>query len=353
MLSSSLSEAEAEAEAATAESEPALRAKYQQLLLSLHQNKDPDPEEQPEPQGGTEDLPGPAGPGAPVRLGKPARFDKVLEAMTLADQYFSSVDNPHDFLLDGRVVHTLSRFCREEAEALSANIVDFTPKQFAAKLQGHMGHKGNVPDWAILGSGLRNWSRQVPRLTFLKGALPKDEELAHEKTPRERNRKVPTNNALKVSTQLIQQTEESEGSEGKTEFLVRSTHRQLVRLVKECGGPIQYFKFVLNPNSFGATIENIFHVSFLVKEKQARIFVHDFDGLPYIQPIRAKENVATNKADSGSDESDVEDAGGKKQVVVGLDMTTWKSLVIALKISTPAIGHSLGNLQEGSKKKRI
>ena len=36
---------------------------------------------------------------------------------------------------------------------------------------------------------------------------------------------------------------------------------------KEAGKkPVNYFKFVLNPDCFGTSIENMFHVSFLVKE---------------------------------------------------------------------------------------
>ena len=49
--------------------------------------------------------------------------------------------------------------------------------------------------------------------------------------------------------------------------------------------PIDYFELVINPQSYGHTIENIFHLAFLVKDGLVRIELSE-NGLPVVQLIK-------------------------------------------------------------------
>lgn len=51
--------------------------------------------------------------------------------------------------------------------------------------------------------------------------------------------------------------------------MVKSCFSQLVEHYKASGRkPVNFFKFVIDPDHYGNTVENIFHVSFLVKENK-------------------------------------------------------------------------------------
>jgi Nse4 C-terminal len=47
-----------------------------------------------------------------------------------------------------------------------------------------------------------------------------------------------------------------------------------------------FFRFVIHPDCFGQTVENMFYVSFLVKEGRAKVFVDPDNNLPKICPVR-------------------------------------------------------------------
>jgi len=80
--------------------------------------------------------------------------------------------------------------------------------------------------------------------------------------------------------------------ENATDKMVRSVG-QLLRQ----HSPINLFEFVINPRSFGQTIENIFYLSFNVRDARAKIEI-DGRGIPmvsFIETLNKAETEMENK----------------------------------------------------------
>ncbi len=92
-----------------------------------------------------------------------------------------------------------------------------------------------------------------------------------------------------MPTHTVQLTQ-SEESEGQTDALVTSTLRQLVAAFKANGKkPLCYFSFALDPSSFSVSVENLFHLSFLVKAFKVKVTIDEERGMPMIEPVSERE----------------------------------------------------------------
>ena len=70
-----------------------------------------------------------------------------------------------------------------------------------------------------------------------------------------------------MATQTAKTPKNTETGASLTEMLVNSTLMQLENAYEvNDRNPISYFNFVLDPQSFTKSVENMFHFSFLVKE---------------------------------------------------------------------------------------
>lgn len=89
-------------------------------------------------------------------------FSPSTLSLLQADKLLAEVDNPAEFILDGKVMAILSRLCRQEVESVSANAVRFTPDKYGRMLKAVLdlqakqredddGAKAGVEQWAALG----------------------------------------------------------------------------------------------------------------------------------------------------------------------------------------------------------
>jgi len=241
---------------------------------------------------------------------------RLLEYMTTNQALFQQVSAPQEAVLDARVLKQLSRLCRTQAEQMSANITQFNQQEFAEKLMANMGGGGiSRRKWVILGTQVKSMFKRSPCLTYLYGALDTTPPPPKERKEREPRATQATRVKDLVATKdTIMQ--EVEASDNQTEQLVQHVFKCLVAVWREGGKrPVNLFRFVIDPNSFGATIENLFHVSFLVKEGKVDIKVDEDLGLPVIIPVgkaRQGEGGAVQEM--------------KNQVVMNICMEDWETL---------------------------
>ncbi|KAK1768693.1 Non-structural maintenance of chromosomes element 4 A [Phialemonium atrogriseum] len=105
--------------------------------------------------------------------------------------------------------------------------------------------------------------------------------------------------------------------------------------LRDTGG-VDLMRFVVNPHSFGQTVENMFYVSFLIRDGYVKV---DFDknGLPALEYIEKDESEAGNPRHGAM----------RHQAVMSIDMTTWRDIVDAFDIREPMIEHRREHTESG------
>ncbi len=56
---------------------------------------------------------------------------------------------------------------------------------------------------------------------------------------------------------------------------------QITKILERQEGPINLFRFIINPHDFGQTVENMFYLSFLIRDARCA-FEQTADGEPTI-----------------------------------------------------------------------
>ncbi|KAL8706171.1 MAG: hypothetical protein Q9201_000749 [Fulgogasparrea decipioides] len=211
--------------------------------------------------------------------------------------------------------------------------------------------EGDEFDWAWLGSrACFPNSVRPPVPSFLLGPLAVQKKIRKQTQRRERLQKRDPKDAIRPEEIKAKDLEQAENSNLTT--LCRNIHKLLMEktwegqsalnevIAREAGdeefrdiarrhgladnGQMGFFPFVINPKSFGQTVENLFYVSFLIRDGDVEVGSSE-DSLPTLERRSGHEQQATGAQ--------------KHQAVFHLDFETWEDLIDAFEIEQSIIPH--------------
>ncbi|KAJ7083301.1 Nse4 C-terminal-domain-containing protein [Mycena belliarum] len=250
-----------------------------------------------------------------------------------ANELFQNVKNPQEATLDSAFLVKTATINSRKARGLKFGTGVFDVDNFITKLTAFMGgyrppedaasdnsdvEEDDAPlEWAKIGRRALAKSRRVPAMGYMLGplSLPQKQRAPHK--PREKFEK---NKKDETRPQELRE-EDIQRSENETTKNVAA-----VAAVLESVEKINLFKLVTNPASFAQSVENIFYLSFLVRDAKVAFETSEDTGEPVVFACEPP-----------SDEDRAEAVLLKRQMILEFDVATWKRAIEVFDIREPFI----------------
>ncbi|XP_036106639.1 EP300-interacting inhibitor of differentiation 3 [Molossus molossus] len=292
-----------------------IRRQYRQLIHSVQQNR--------------EDIVNTAS-------------DSLTEALEEANVLFDAVSRTREAALDAQFLVLASDLGKEKAKQLNSDMSFFNQVAFCDFLFVFVGlnwmeageHELSGCDdnialsfWETVHKEATSWTVQAETFHFIFGSFKSESSARKRRSGRRKKaHKLEETGAMPTKLRKLDLGSNQEATEKEVERILGLLQTYFRKYPDT---PVSYFEFVIDPNSFSRTVENIFYVSFIIRDGFARISL-DQDRLPILEPI----NI--NQVGEGNDSS----AHGRKQGVISLSLQDWKNIVATFEISEAMITNS-------------
>ncbi|KAJ7783302.1 Nse4 C-terminal-domain-containing protein [Mycena metata] len=269
---------------------------------------------------------------------------QLTDQVKKADELFNKVKGPQEATLDSAFLLMASNMGAQKARAMKSGSGSFDIDDFVSRLVTFMGGAkqldvddesdgedvdvgGGPLEWDRIGRKALAKSRRVPAMGFMLGPLSIEQK---------------KRNVTKRAKFEKDKADERKPQEIKEEDIARSENETtknvatLETLLGEEDGPINLFKFVINPNDFAQSVENIFYLSFLIRDGKVALETQD-NGEVVIFICQQP------------DDNDYISGLKKRQIVLEFDMATWERAKEVFEITEskipqrPAARMRLGN----------
>ncbi|KAJ2776060.1 hypothetical protein H4R18_005887 [Coemansia javaensis] len=243
-----------------------------------------------------------------------------------ANALFCGVQSAAEGVLDSRFLALSADIGAQRARMLRIDSAAFDSLEYVERLRARLygpaaaAAADGRPAWAAVGAAAARFARAAPRLAYMYGPL----------TAPPRARRAPRQTQTQAQSQQQQSQAQAQARiETLGEDAVREQENQTTRLVRRIhrilteAGPVNLFRLVINPHSFAQSVENVFYVSFLIRD--GRAFIDDASGQPMIEACEPPQ------------QDDYHQGVAKKQLIFTLDQATWRDIIDAYAITDPVI----------------
>lgn len=222
-------------------------------------------------------------------------------------------------LVDAQIFHRLGQFTKRQAEQLQSGLRTCDLKSFVEHLRLNMSIEDTAEDdespsdmmnFVKFGDSVASKYRSVPFFDFMYGNEPKentDSKPPEQRKTRQIKKPSKTEKPDELRSDEIQQTETD-----KQVMLMK----RILEERKQCN----YWEFVIDPQDFTRTVENVFHTSFLIKDSWAQL---DLKADPPI--LRCSD--ATGRDRQGEDRNDDGERINNSQYILDFDSVKWSELI--------------------------
>jgi hypothetical protein len=233
--------------------------------------------------------------------------------------------------MDADVQVGLARMGLAKSNNLNQGMRRYEAKEFVARLRDYVKTDIGHLDWLNLGKSTRFYYRRSAGLSTMYG--PITVEMKERKVVQRQARDI-IEKAVAPDVITNTQTEQSNTETSKRVGIVIKALKALHRQRREAGDDVEFFEFVVNPSSFTQTVENIFHLSFGVRQGFAKI-TKSKDGRLLVEPAIGSAQAAAGGAGGGGGGG----SGGEQshQAVVTMSIAMWRHIVQELGLTQPLI----------------
>ncbi|KAK5960804.1 Smc5-Smc6 complex subunit NSE4 PWA37_002242 [Arxiozyma heterogenica] len=190
-------------------------------------------------------------------------------------------------------------------------------------------NKFNQFNWFKMGSIFKNYNQSITVTDHLLGPF----SLERKKRSLNNNRRSLNNEQDQLLNPASRQTAENVTKDDLINNQDLTTPEQVIKCYKLLLSKVGYnskislFKFILNPNSFAKSVENLFYTSFLIKDGRLILEPGDNDSDQGFPVLRIKPDLKDLTEEEREIERQKRSDAQQNHIIFQLDMETWQKLI--------------------------